>query len=310
MDELSLAPMPEFDIHEFRPLIDSSNMTPAIWLEIAKDIEQNYTRYDGFVILHGTDTMAYTASALPLMLAGLDKPVILTGAQLPLGQLRSDARENLKTAMVLAANDEIPEVAVFFDDRLLRGCRTTKISATRFDSFDSPNYPPLAIAGTRIKVFHESIRKADTRAETLTVHEIVPGEIASFRLFPGFSLEVLKHFLKQPLKALVLETYGDGNGPTDRGFLQAISSAVKAGLVVVGCTQCLHGGVTQSQYATGKAMTDAGVISARDMTIEAVFAKLLFLLSEALSTDEIQQKLNENLVGELTPSDRNPNQPS
>ncbi len=304
MDELSLAPMPSFDIEEFEPLLDSSNMNPETWLKLANSIEANYSDYDGFVILHGTDTMAYTASALPLMLSGLDKPVIITGAQLPLGQLRNDARENLKTAMVLAANFAIPEVGLFFDDQLLRGCRSTKVSATRFDAFDSPNYPPLATAGTSIKIFEERIRSADTRSSSIQVNNIVPGEIASFRLFPGLSNEILKHFLKRPLKALILETYGDGNGPTnDPDFLKAIQSAVEDGLVVVGCTQCIHGGVTQSSYETGTALAKAGVISARDMTIEAVFAKLLFLFSGSFSVEEVKKKLSENMVGELTPLD-------
>ena len=163
MSELRLSPMPDYDIHEFPTLIDSSNVTPAVWLNIAKVIEQNYAEYDGFVILHGTDTLAHTASALPLMLCGLDKPVVLTGAQLPLGQLRNDARENLKTAMVLAANYAIPEVSVFFNDRLFRGCRTTKVSAIRFDAMESPNYPPLAIAETSITLLAENI--ARTRSE-------------------------------------------------------------------------------------------------------------------------------------------------
>ena len=304
MDELSLSPMPSFDIEEFEPLLDSSNITPETWLKLAKSIEANYLDYDGFVILHGTDTMAYTASALPLMLSGLNKPVIITGAQLPLGQLRNDARENLKTAMVLAANFTIPEVGLFFGDHLLRGCRSTKVSATRFDAFESPNYPPLAVAGTSIELFAEQIRPADTRSESLEVLEIIPGEIASFRLFPGLSNDVLTHFLKRPLKALILETYGDGNGPTnDPEFLKAIQSAVDGGLVVVGCTQCLHGGVTQSSYATGTALAKAGVISARDMTIEAVFAKLLFLFGSSFSIEEVKSKLSENMVGELTPLD-------
>jgi L-asparaginase len=303
MSELSLDPMPEYDIHEFPGLIDSSNVTPAVWMSIAQDIEQNYSGYDGFVILHGTDTMAYTASALPLMLSGLDKPVVLTGAQLPLGQLRNDARENLKTAMVLAANYKIPEVSLFFDDRLFRGCRSTKVSATRFDAFESPNHPPLAIAETSIRILEKNIRQPDTRSATLKVQEIVPGEVASFRLFPGLSVEILKHFLRRPLKALILETYGDGNGPANNTeFLRAIESAVDDGMVIVGCTQCLHGGVTQSKYATGTALAKVGVISARDMTIEAVFAKLLYLFSSNLSSTEIKNKFSADLVGELTPT--------
>ncbi len=302
MEELALAPMPEYEICQFDPLMDSSNMSPGVWFQIASDIQQHYAEVDGFVILHGTDTMAYTASALSFMLPGLRKPVILTGAQLPLGQLRSDARENLKTAMVLAANYAIPEVCLFFDDQLLRGCRSTKVSASRFDAFESPNYPPLAFAGTTLEIFEEHIRPPGEETPDIEVREIVPGEIASFRLFPGFSVNVLAHILRTPLKALVLETYGNGNGPANsRDFLQAIESAVDRGILVVGCTQCLHGGKKQSHYATGKALTEAGVISTRDMTIEAVFAKLLYLLSAQMSLEEIKIKVCENLVGEITP---------
>ena len=303
MSKLLLDPMPEYEIHEFSDLIDSSNVTPAVWMSIAQEIEQNYSGYEGFVILHGTDTMAYTASALPFMLRGLDKPVVLTGAQLPLGQLRNDARENLKTAMVLAANYAIPEVSLFFDDRLLRGCRSTKVSATRFDAFESPNYPPLAIADTSIRILEKNVGQPDQRSAKLEVQEIVPGEVASFRLFPGLSVDILKHFLRRPLKALILETYGDGNGPANNAeFLKAIETAVDDGMVIVGCTQCVHGGVTQSIYATGTALATAGVIPARDMTIEAVFAKLLYLFSSNLSSTEIKSKFSTDIVGELTPT--------
>jgi L-asparaginase len=301
MEELTLAPMPEYDICQFDPLIDSSNMTPATWLKIATEIEQHYDQYDGFVILHGTDTLAYTASALAFMLQQLSKPVILTGSQLPLGQLRSDARENLKTAMVLAANYSIPEVGLFFDDRLLRGCRSCKVSATRFNAFDSPNYPPLAYAGTKIEVIQQNIRDVSQSSGPLNVCEIRRGEIASFRLFPGFSVDVLQSILSKPLKALILETYGDGNGPAANSrFLKVVQTAVEQGIVVVGCTQCLHGGTTQSDYATGRALARAGVISTRDMTIEAVFAKLLYLLSSDHNVNEIRRIVGKNLVGELT----------
>ena len=280
MDELSQSPMPVFEVIEHEPLVDSSNMKPTIWLTIAEEIKKNYHRFDGFVVLHGTDTMAYTASALPLMLQGLDKPVILTGAQLPLGQLRNDARENLKTAMVLAANYSIPEVSLFFGDHLYRGCRSTKVSATRFDAFDSPNYSPLASVGTSIEIFDDHIRPASDVGE-LTVLPIKPAEVAAFRIFPGLSIDILKHFLQRPLKGIILETYGDGNGPTeDAEFLNAIEEANDQGMVILGCTQCIHGGMTQASYATGTALTKAGVIPGRDMTIEASLTKLLFLFSQ------------------------------
>ena len=302
MDELEREQMPHFEIIEHDPLVDSANMTPDIWMTIAEQIKDNFDRFDGFVVLHGTDTMAYTASALSFALEGLTKPVILTGAQLPLGQIRNDARENLKTAMVLAANYDIPEVGLFFGDDLLRGNRSTKVSATRFDAFDSPNYPKLATAGTEIEIFEENLFRR-TSSE-LKVRPIAPAEVSSFRIFPGMSIDIFRHFLKRPLKGIVLETYGDGNGPTnDPDFVNAIKNATDAGLVIMGCTQCTHGGMTQTSYATGTALTKAGIVPGRDMTVEACLTKMLFLFSQDLENDEIKTKLGENLVGELTVED-------
>jgi L-asparaginase len=301
MEELSHSPMPGFEVIEYDPLIDSSNMTPMIWRKIAEDIRDNQPRFDGFVVLHGTDTMAYTASALAFMLSGIAKPIILTGAQLPLGQIRNDARENLKTAMMLAANYSIPEVSLFFGDHLYRGCRSTKVSATRFDAFDSPNYPPLASVGTSIEVFEKQIRAQPSPWTELVVKPIEPAEVAAFRIFPGLSIDVFRHLLQRPLKGIILETFGDGNGPTDnREFLNAIEEANENGMVILGCTQCLHGGMTQTSYATGTALTQAGVIPGRDMTIEAALTKMLFLFSQNLTVDEIKQQVGRNLVGELT----------
>ena len=303
MDELRQPPMPEFEIIEHDPPVDSSNMTTDIWRTIAGEIQLNYSRFDGFVILHGTDTMAYSASALAFMLPDLNKPVIFTGAQLPLGQIRNDARENLKTAMMLAANYSIPEVGLFFGDHLFRGCRSTKVSATRFDAFDSPNYPPLATVGTSIEIFEDRIRSRQSESDkkTLEVKPMQSAEIASFRLFPGMSVDMLRHVLKRPLKGLVLETYGDGNGPTnDSKFVDALHEATDNGMVVLGCTQCIHGGMTQTSYATGTALTKAGVIPGRDMTVEASLIKMMFLFSQELPVDEIRTQLADNLAGELS----------
>ena len=303
MSELDQPPMPKFEVIEHDPPVDSSNMTTAIWSTIANNVVENYSRFDGFVVLHGTDTMAYTASALAFMLQGLSKPVICTGAQLPLGQIRNDARENLKTAMVLAANYQVPEVGLFFGDHLLRGCRSTKVSATRFDAFDSPNYRPLATVGTSIEIFDERIRSvnADAGLEKPGIIPIEPAEIATFRLFPGMSIDVLQHFLQRPLKGLVLETYGDGNGPTnDPKFVRAIRNAADDGMVILGCTQCIHGGMTQTNYATGTALTNAGVVSGQDMTVEASLTKMLFLFSQKLSIEQIRSQLTDDLVGELS----------
>ena len=255
MAELGQSEMPAFEIHEYSPVIDSSNMDPAHWLQMATDIHDKYDQFDGFVICHGTDTMAYSASALSFMLQGLNKSVILTGAQLPLGEFRNDARENLKTAIMLAAHHHIPEVSLLFDETLLRGNRSTKVSATRFDAFASPNYPPLGSVGTQIEVFQRRLRQPPAE-QTLKVQKINPIEIATFRLFPGMSNEVLKNVLRQPLKALILESYGSGNGPAnDPAFLDTIRQWSDAGTVIVSCTQCRHGSVTPSIYATGRALS-------------------------------------------------------
>ncbi|MEZ6096680.1 MAG: asparaginase [Pirellulaceae bacterium] len=302
MPELKDQSMPAYDILEYTPVLDSANMTPENWLKMAKDIAARYQKFDGFVILHGTDTMAYTSSALPFMMQGIGKPVILTGSQLPLGQVRSDARENLKTAMVLAANYAIPEVALFFGEKLLRGCRASKISAVLLDAFDSPNYLPLATAETQIEVFPDRMLDMPaTPPESVKIEAIRNAEIATFRLFPGMSVEVLKNVLKRPLKALILETYGVGNGPAiNKKFLQAIESATADNIVVLSCTQCRHGSVNQKNYQAGQVLENAGVISGRDITIEAAIAKLLYLFSTRNDVEQIRSDLSIALVGEMT----------
>ncbi|MEQ1906886.1 MAG: asparaginase [Pirellulaceae bacterium] len=302
MQELSDDLMPDFEIVEYDPVIDSANMTPGHWQQIAQDIASRFAQFDGFVVLHGTDTMAYTSSALPFMMPNLSKPVVLTGSQLPLGQIRSDGRENLKTAMVIAANFSIPEVGLFFGEALYRGCRATKISASRLDAFDSPNYLPLAAAETSIEVFEERLRKvAQPASTTLAIQEIRATEIATFRLFPGMSTEVLKNVLHRPLKALILESYGVGNGPSlNRDFLATIASASRDNIVIVNCTQCRHGCVLQHEYEVGRMLEDSGVVSGRDLTIEAAIAKLLYLFTNHSEVAEIRRLVLLNLVGELT----------
>lgn len=303
MPELSQDPMPEFDIVEYDPVIDSSNMLPTDWLKIARDIEQRYTEYVGFVVIHGTDTMAYTASALPFMLGSISKPVILTGSQLPLSQVRSDARENLKTAVLLAANYSIPEVCLLFGDQLLRGCRSTKSSATSFDAFESPNFPALGQIGTNLDIDFKRLRPAADLAHRPTAKPIVSHEMATFRLFPGMSTEVLKNVLQRPLKALIVESYGVGNGPsTSPEFLSVLQSAANDGIVIVSCSQCKSACVAQTQYETGRALAKAGLISGRDMTLEAAIAKLHFLFSNYDSIDEIKKLVSKDLAGELSES--------
>src|SRR2546428_513155 len=211
MPELRQASMPSTTVNEYEPLLDSSNMTPAEWIEIARDIGRNYKKYDGFLVLHGTDTMAYTASALPFMLNGLGKPVIITGSQIPLCEVRNDARENLITSLLIAANDAIPEVCLYFGGRLLRGCRAVKVSADGFAAFDSPNLPPLGTVGTDIEINWPLVRKGGRR---LRVEEFTSRAVVSaLRLFPGISPDLVRNVLRPPLQGLVLETDGVGHGP-------------------------------------------------------------------------------------------------
>ncbi len=298
--ELADPAMPTYEVREFSPVLDSANMTPEDWQRIASEIHGAYADFDGFLILHGTDTMAYTASALAFMLQGLAKSVILTGSQLPLCELRNDARENLMTAMLLASQFTIPEVAIFFGSRLLRGCRSTKASTNLFEAFDSPNYPPLGIAGTEIEVFLPRIRPIPT-GEELSLHRLRSGRIATVRLFPGFDWSVLRHLAAQPLDALILQSYGVGNGPSDPEFLTIVRDAVERGIVLVNLTQCQQGEVLMGEYATGSALADAGVVSGGDMTFEATLAKLRLLLAEhPQKPDYVRQALGRDWVGELS----------
>ena len=300
LPELIRPEMPKYELVEFDPVLDSSDMMPSDWQAIAEIIFRRYNDFDGFVVLHGTDTMAYTSSALPFMLPGLDKTVVITGSQIPLSEVRNDARENLITALMVAAEIDVPEVCVLFGKHLLRGCRTTKFSASSFDAFDSPNYPPLATVGTKIDIDETAIRRPKKDAE-LALKKIEAQEVATFRLFPGVSAAVLRNLLQQPLKALVLESYGVGNGPTTNpGFTDAIREATENGTIVVNCSQCRHGSIRQTNYATGTALSEAGAISGGDVTIETAIAKLLFLFSCKLSIQNTKAEFQRNIVGELT----------
>lgn len=301
MPEINDPLLPEFELHEFQPLLDSSNMTPEDWLPIARSIRDHYDQFDGFVVLHGTDTMAYTASALPLMLGGLRKPVILTGSQIPLCQLRNDARENLITAMLIAGNYDIPEVCVYFSGKLIRGCRSTKVSAHLFEAFASPNYPLLGVVGTTFEINQSALLTPPDEIRPLQVQSLNPPHIGTLRLFPGITAEVVQHFLAQPLQGLVLEAYGSGNGPSNNArLLELFRQATDRGVIIVAVTQCGHGKVGLHDYETGHALADAGVISGRDMTVEAALTKSFYLHSIGLSESEIRGKMEQNLVGELT----------
>ena len=298
LPELRHPEIPHHEIVEFDPVLDSAQMTPGDWMNIARCIGQHYDEFAGFVVLHGTDTMAYTSSALAFSLQGIAKPIILTGSQIPLCELRTDARSNLLTSMILAGNYPVPEVCVFFGDELLRGCRVIKSSVADFDAFISPNYPALGEVGTSIRLHPERIRPA---GNSLSVLPVENRRLGSFRLFPGVSAEVLDNLLRQPLEALVLESYGVGTGPShDTNFLRVLREAVDRGVVVVSCSQCRHGTISQSAYAASSALHDVGVLSGQDLTVEAALAKLGFLFSQKLTKDEIVAKMKQSLVGELT----------
>ncbi len=300
MPELKHSSMPEYFIHDYDPLLDSSNMTPAEWVQIANDIAANFDEFDGFVVLHGTDTMAYTASALPFMLQGLSKPVVITGSQIPLCEVRNDARENLITSLLIAANYDIPEVCLYFGGKLLRGCRSTKVSADGFAAFDSPNVPPLGTVGIEIEINWDLVRKQRRRAR-LEVQEFASPVVSALRLFPGISPDLVRNVLRPPLQGLVLEAYGVGNGPDqNEAFLGALEEATRRGVVIIDCTQCLEGTVNLHEYATGSALARAGVVSGYDMTAEAALAKLYYLFSRRCSPARVKQELEKDLRGEVT----------
>jgi len=291
--------MPQFDIKELHPLLDSSDMSPEDWLQIARLIEQNYHDYHGFLVLHGTDTMAYTASGVSFFLEGLTKPVIFTGSQIPMIEPRNDAVENLVGALLFAANFDIQEVCVFFDSFLMRGCRSVKVNSGSFNAFDSPNFPHLGEGGIYQKVNPSLLWK--TKFKELYVQPKKEVNVGVIWLFPGITGEVVKNFLAPPLKGAVLKAFGVGNGPVkNKAFLQAIQEANDRGVVIVDCTQCLKGTVYLGDYATGSGLAKAGVISGFDMTTEAALAKLFYLFSKGLSSEEVKDWMVQNLRGELS----------
>lgn len=293
--------VPDYDIIEQHPLIDSANMHPDRWWGLAELIAQYHSRYAGFVILHGTDTLAYTASALPFMLQGLRKPVILTGSQIPLCEVRNDAQENLITSLLLASQFAVPEVCLYFGGRLLRGCRSTKIDASGLQAFGSPNYPLLGEAGISLKIHWERLLPMPAAEAPLKTAPLHHATVGSLRLFPGISASVLENILRPPLQGLVLETYGVGNGPAnDKVFLRVLRQASERGVVLLNCTQCVKGAVLERSYATGNALSEAGVISGKDLTTEAALAKLYYLLSAGLSPEDVRQQVHLSLCGEIS----------
>ncbi|WP_088332784.1 asparaginase [Lacimicrobium sp. SS2-24] len=298
MPEFHRPEMPQFTIHEYDELMDSSDMSPTDWQHIADDIKANYQDYDGFIILHGTDTMAYTASALSFMLENLSKPVIVTGSQIPLAELRSDGQINLLNSLFLAANYPIHEVCLFFNNQLLRGNRSRKIHADGFNAFGSPNFGPLLEAGINIEVVEGQVQPIEARE--LEVSPVKAQPIGVVTLYPGISAEVIRNTIQQPVNALILLSYGVGNAPQNPALLAQLEAAREQNIIVLNCTQCLRGKVNMAGYATGNALAEVGVVSGGDMTLEAALAKLHYLLSQNLSTDEVRQKLTTNLRGELS----------
>lgn len=290
---------------QFDPPMDSSEIGPDSWRKIVRIIAENYQKYDGFVVLHGTDTMSFTASALSFMLENLSKPVILTGSQLPIGMLRTDGKENLITAIEIAAAKEngiplVPEVCIFFENDLLRGNRTSKINADNFNAFRSYNYPALAHAGIYIKydlaqVYHPVSRKP------LKPHYLLDQNIAILKLFPGISPQVIESILNIPgLKGVVMETFGSGNAPCQEWFLQMLKEAVDRGIVIVNVTQCSGGSVEMHRYETGHKLLELGVVSGFDSTTESAVTKLMFLFGHELTPDEVKEHMNCSLIGEVT----------
>ncbi len=285
-------------VKEYEPLLDSSNMGMEDWARIAEDVGRHDAEFDAFVVLHGTDTMAYSASALSFMLENLSKTVILTGSQIPLTTARTDALDNLLGALTIAGHFEIPEVCLYFCHKLLRGNRAQKQDASGFDAFWSGNFPPLVEVGIDIKAKWDLILQPT--GEPLHVQTKMNPNVAALRLFPGITAETLANFLRPPLEGVVLETYGSGNAPDRRrDLLDALRAATDRGVVIVNCTQC-HKGTVSATYAAGIALAEAGVIGGADLTPEAALTKLSYLLAKGLSPTDIRSQMQLNLRGELT----------
>ena len=295
------------DSYTFTPLIDSSDVEPKLWISIVELIERKYNDYDGFVILHGTDTMAYSASVLSFMFEGLTKPIIFTGSQLPIGSPRTDGKENLISSVEIAAAKDadghaiVPEVCIFFDNMLMRGNRTTKINSDNFRAFRSENYPLLAEAGINIRYNSGAILRPADWNRTPVFHKTLDTRVSILKLHPGITPQVVEHILcGNESRAVILETYGAGNAPSKTWFLELIEKAAKMGKVIVNVTQCLAGSVNMDIYATGKSLKNKGVCNGYDSTSESALGKLFYLMGETEDNELIKTRLEEVLRGEIS----------
>jgi L-asparaginase len=296
----------QIDTYQFHPPIDSSDMSPRLWTALSHVIADRYTQYDGFVVLHGTDTMSFTASALSFMMENLTKPIIFTGSQLPIGQLRTDGKENLITSIEIAAAKDpeghalVPEVGIYFNGHLLRGNRTTKQSADEFNAFESFNYPHLADAGVNI-TYHRHRILQPLWHQPLKPHFRLDNNVIIFSLFPGIREDLIRHIIHTPnLKAIVMRTFGSGNAPQSPWLLQALKEGTAGGKVIVNISQCMQGRVEMGRYDTGYHLQQAGVVSGYDSTVESAVTKLMLLQSHYDDPDEVRYWMNRSIRGEIT----------
>ena len=292
--------VPNIDILEHENLIDSSNIAPYHWQKIANDIFENYDKYDGFVILHGTDTLAYSSSALSFMLSGLAKPVIITGAQIPVSQLRTDGLDNILDSLLITSNyPNIHEVCVYFSKKLFRGNRVKKVSADAMNAFNSPDYPCIGTVNININIQDHFLYK-NYIPRSLQVSELQIPDIAIINIFPGIKHEFIEQILELPLEGLIMRTYGAGNAPNDKVFLNTLKKACDKGVIIVNCSSCSSGTVDMRTYSTGCDLLEMGVVSGYDMTDEAALTKLYYLFGLGLTKNKIKQHMEEDLRGEVT----------